>query len=67
MSYYKNPDFRFASYYDFRTFTYFMTTLKHLFGNDYELLKGTDVRELLLSKKTIPKWLVSNSVSNVNL
>ena len=32
-------------------------------SNDYELLKGTDVRELLLSKKTIPKWLVSNSVS----
>ena len=33
-------------------------------SNDYELLKGTDVRELLLSKKILPKWLVSDSVSN---
>tara|TARA_Y100001970_G_scaffold293548_1_gene441132 strand:- start:2799 stop:4967 length:2169 start_codon:yes stop_codon:yes gene_type:complete len=29
---------------------------------DFQSLKGTDVRNLLLSKKKIPKWLISSSV-----
>jgi len=32
-------------------------------SDDFQSLKGTDVRTLILSKKKLPKWLVSESVS----